>query len=70
MKFLALGICYEDGTNNSLEVNFIDPQLTSDALRKKFKYPESFKWDRIFLIRNDIESPSVVCNWELAKDFS
>jgi hypothetical protein len=55
MSYLALGIRFEDGSTNSMEVRSSDPNEVAQEMSKEF----GTEFDDIFLIQNGESSPEV-----------
>jgi hypothetical protein len=66
-KALALGVAYEDGVNNSMEVDAdLSAQEVADLMQSEFAY----EFDDIFMVVNWEGCPDVEHHWRRGKHFN
>jgi len=65
-KALALGVVWEDGVNNSMEVDAdLSAQEVADLMEQEF----AVRFDDIFMCVNGEGCPDVEHHWQRAKHF-
>ena len=66
MSALALGVCWEDGVNNSMEV---DANLSAQEIADLMETEFSWEFDDIFMIVNGSGCPDVHEHWQRGKHY-
>lgn len=63
--YLAIGFLESQGFVGSRNVDTTNPQEVADYLNREF----GVYFDRILLVANDDDSPSVVQHWSIDRDY-